>query len=260
MFPVLFEIPLFGGVRIYTYGVLVATGFLAGILWTTHEAKQAKVSPEAVLDLSFYIILSALIGSRVLYILTDWRRYTIDPLAVLKIWEGGLVFYGGLIGATLMSLYYLRKHSLKFLAIADLFMPGLALGHAIGRLGCLAAGCCHGREAFGFPLAIIFPKIPYSLAPAGIPLYPTQVMESFASLLIFFLLVRWRHHKKFEGQIFSLYLLLYGISRPILETFRGDEARSYLIPHLFTASQLISIILIAFSAMLYIKLRQRGQR
>lgn len=260
MFPVLFEIPLFGGLRIYTYGVLVAAAFLAGILWTTHEAKLKGVSKERILDLTFYIILAALIGSRVLYILISWDQYAQNPLAVLKIWEGGLVFYGGLLGAIAVMLIYLRRHKMGFLPVADLYAPGLALGHAIGRLGCFAAGCCHGGAASDFPLAIHFPDIPYSLAPTGIPLYPTQIMESLAAFLIFLFLVWFRknHRGTFTGQIFSLYLLFYGIARTGLEIFRGEHARTNLIFYWLSVSQLISLLLILSALIIYVKRPRKG--
>jgi len=260
MFPLLFEIPVFGGIRIYTYGVLVAAGFLIGIFWTTHEAKIAGVPTDRILDLSFYVILAALVGSRILYILLDWQRYLSYPLDILKIWEGGLVFYGGLIGAILVSLYYLRKHQLSFLKVADLFMPGVALGHAVGRLGCFAAGCCYGREALDFPLAVRFPPDRYSLAPSGLPLYPTQLFEAATEFLIFAVLVLFRKKKRFDGRIFLIYIVLYSASRSVLETFRGDSVRGFLIPNLLSTSQFISGCLILFSVFFYIRLSSRQKQ
>ena len=261
MFPLLFEVPVFGGVRIYTYGVLVALAFLAGIFWTTREARIAKIAgvdPDTILDLSFYIVLAALVGSRILYIFVDWQRYASHPLDVIKIWEGGLVFYGGLIGAILMSIVYLKKHRLSFLKVADLFMPGVALGHAFGRLGCFAAGCCYGRVMpSGSFFSVTFPPNRFSLAPAGLPLFPSQPVESVAEFLIFLLLILLRRKKRFEGQIFLVYITLYGISRSILETFRGDSIRGFIIPNLLSTSQLISGCLILIVGVLYFRLRRR---
>lgn len=257
MHPLLIEIPILGGLRIYTYGVLVALAFLIGILWTAREAKIAGVKPEIIMDLSFYIIVAALVGSRLLYILIDHRRYWESPLDVLKIWEGGLVFYGGLIGAIVTSFFYLRRKKMPFLLTADLFMPGLALAHAIGRLGCLAAGCCYGREAHGAFFSIIFPQTPFSLAPAGVPLFPSQLVESLVELLIFFILVTVRKRKRFPGQIFLVYLVLYSISRSVLEVFRGDSVRGFVVPHYLSTSQLISIMLIGVCLLIYRKLKQK---
>ena len=257
MHPILVTLPIFGGIKIYTYGLLVASAFVVGILWTAREAKQGGLSREIVFDLAFYAILSALVGARILYVITEWHRYAAHPLDVLKLWEGGLIFYGGLIGAIVGSTVYIRRKSLPFFRTADLFMPGLALGHAIGRLGCLAAGCCHGREAFDVSWAIQFPNTPSSLAPAGIPLYPTQLMESAVSLLVFLVLVGLRKRRRFEGGLLLTYLVLYGLARILLEPFRGEEAKSFVISHWLSTSQFISILLILTAVALYPPLRKR---
>lgn len=260
MFPLLFEIPILGGIRIYTYGVLVAISFVAGIFWSNHEAKLEGVSTNFIMDLAFYLVLSGLIGGRLLYIIVDWQRYAEHLLDVFKIWEGGLVFYGGLIAALLTGLCYVRKKKLGFLRGADIFMPGLALGHAIGRLGCFAAGCCYGREAAHFPLSVTFPMNRYSLAPAGIPLLPSQLFEVVAELLIFALLILVRRHKRFEGQIFLIYIVLYSLSRSYLETLRGDSVRGFLIPHVLSTSQFISGCLILVAIFVYVHLRKKSGR
>ncbi len=260
MHPLLFEIPLFGGLRIYTYGVLVALAFVLGIAWASREAKKSGISSDFVMDLAFYIVLSALIGSRILYIIVDWKRYVEHPLDVIKIWEGGLVFYGGLIAATLTSLYYVRKKKLGFLQVADVFMPGVALGHAIGRLGCFAAGCCFGREAPGFFLSVVYPPSRYTLAPTGIPLIPIQLFEAAAELAIFLVLIGVRRKKTFHGQVFLVYLILYSLGRATLETFRGDTVRGFLIPGLVSTSQFISGCLILVALFVYRALRKKSGR
>lgn len=258
MHPVLIEIPIFGGFRIYTYGILIAAAFLSGILWTVREAKRADIPKEKIFDLSFYIVLAALAGSRLFYIFVDAPRYLRNPLEILKIWEGGLVFYGGLIGAMLASFLYMKKHGMRFLQTADLFAPGIALGHAIGRLGCLASGCCHGRPAPGLSWAITFPPLPYSLAPSGIPLYPTQLMESATELVIFLLLLLLGKRKRFEGQILFVYLMLYSVTRSVLEIFRGDLARGFVTPHWLSTSQFVSFLLFVAAVVFYWRQKKRG--
>ncbi len=263
MFPVLFnipqQIPLIGGLPIYSYGVLVATAFLVGITWILHEARLAGVSRERISDLTFYLLLAAIVGSRLLYILVEWRRYVADPMAILRIWEGGLVFYGGLLGCLVTSWWYTRRHGWSLLSIADLFMPGVALGHMIGRLGCLLAGCCYGRVVGGEPWwALHFPHHPLTLAPGGIPLYPSQIMEAVTEGLIFLILIWVRRHQKFSGQIFVLYLIIYGVMRSILEIFRGDAIRGYVIPGLLTTSQFISLLLVAAATVYYIRQLRKG--
>ncbi|MBI4197474.1 MAG: prolipoprotein diacylglyceryl transferase [Deltaproteobacteria bacterium] len=256
MFPVLFEIPILGGVRIYTYGLLVALAFLAGIGWSTREGRLAGFPKEKILDLSFYLILGALIGSRILYIFVEWRRYLQNPLDILKIWEGGLVFYGGFVGAVLSAILYGRRYQISFLKLSDIFSPGIALGHAIGRLGCFAAGCCHGAPTSG-PLSIIYPDLPFSLAPAGIALYPTQLMESGSVFLIFLTLLLIRRKPHFQGQVFITYLILYGLARFLLEYFRGSLARTFLIDPWLSVSQMIALVLVLIAWGLYVKKRKR---
>lgn len=262
MFPILFRIPeaipLLGGLPIYTYGVLVALAFLVGISWTLHEARLAGVDRERVADLTFYIIIAAIVGSRLLYVVIEWERYGTDPLAILRVWEGGLVFYGGLLGCLAISGWYTRRQGWSLRTTADLYMPGVALGHAIGRLGCLMAGCCYGRPVGGDPWwALHFPSNPVTLAPGGIPLYPTQLMESVTEGAIFLLLVWVRRHQRFSGQVFLSYLILYGVARSILEIFRGDSIRGYVIPGILSTSQLISIFLVGAAVVYYVrKLRE----
>jgi phosphatidylglycerol---prolipoprotein diacylglyceryl transferase len=256
MYPIIFtfpeSIPLIGGASIYTYGVLVATAFLIGVQWTLHEAKIAGFDVSKIADLTFYVVVAAIVGSRILYILVEWERYLDRPLDIFKLWEGGLVFYGGLLGGIAMVWYYVRRQGWSMAAISDLYMPSLALGHAIGRLGCLMAGCCYGRPVDGDPWwALHFPHLEKTLAPGGIGLYPTQLMESFFELLIFFLLVYIRRGKKFSGQIFLTYLLVYAFARSFLEIFRGDSVRGFVIPGWLSTSQFISLMVMIVGVYLY---------
>lgn len=265
MHPILFaipeSIPLLGGVTVYTYGALVALGFFCGILWILHEARLAGVNRDRVADLSFYLIVAAIVGSRLLYIVVEARRYLENPLDILKIWEGGLVFYGGLLACIGVAWWYTRRQGWSLRGTADLFMPGVALGHSIGRLGCLMAGCCYGRPVSGHPWwAIIFPHSESGLAPTGIPLFPTQLMESVGELLVFGLLVWVRRHKKFEGQVFLTYLVLYAVLRSILEIFRGDSIRGFVIPGILSTSQMISLLVVTVVIVYYRRLRTQEKK
>ncbi|MDO8644631.1 MAG: prolipoprotein diacylglyceryl transferase [bacterium] len=255
MLPILFTIPLLGGIPIYTYGVLVAIGFLVGISWTGHEAKKAGVNPDFIIDLAFYVVVAGIVGSRILYILVGWEHYLASPLEIFMIWKGGLVFYGGLIGAILMTWFYSRYKKQRFLLSADLLIPGVALGHVFGRLGCFAAGCCYGKPVLGAPFwALRFPEITTTLAPTGIDLYPSQLMESASNLVLFILLVLIRKRKKFEGQIILSYVVLYGVARSTLELFRGDKIRGFVIADILSTSQTISLLMILGALVLYWKL------
>lgn len=263
MHPELITFPLFGGVTIHTYGALVALAFLVGLLWVKREAALHGQDPALALDLVFYIIIAALIASRILGIITDpadRARIAADPISILKIWQGGLVFYGGFIGAILISLWFFRKHKLPALIYFDIFAPGLPLGHAIGRLGCFMAGCCYGKVAHGNPwYAVIFPDISTSSAPGGIPLYPTQLMESSGEFFIFLLLLVVRKYKRFDGQLVATYLILYSILRAIIELFRGDVIRGFVIDPWLSTSQFISIMMFIIGATFYVKYWNKGK-
>ncbi len=260
MHPVLFKIPLFGGLTIYSYGVMIAAAFLVGLSWVMRESARQGEDPSKAMDLVFYIILSAIVGSRILHVfVSDWDRFLDQPLIFFKIWEGGLVFYGGFIAAVAVSIWYVRRHRMPFLKIADIFAPGIAIGHAVGRVGCMLAGCCYGSVApLGAWYAITFPPGPRTFAPVGIPLYPTQWMESLGELSIFFILLVVRKFKRFDGQIIAVYLMLYALLRFFDEYFRGDPERGFLVPWLST-SQFISLIAFPAGVLLYVLLMRRAK-
>lgn len=256
MFPILFKIPIFGGLSLHTYGLLVALGFLSGILWVSHESKRLNQPTDKLMDLCFYIIISAMIGSRIYYMIFEQPDFWDHPLDFFKIWEGGLVFYGGLIAAVLVSIWYFRKHHLDFWKISDIFIPGVALGHAFGRLGCFSAGCCYGKAVSeSFHWGVIFPPSAESIAPVGISVYPTQLFESGAEFLIFFILFSFRKQKKFDGQILVLYLVLYSIARFSIDFLRGDTDR-YLG---FTSAQYVSMILFSLGIIFWIVRSKKGR-
>jgi phosphatidylglycerol---prolipoprotein diacylglyceryl transferase len=243
---------------LHTYGLLIATGFIVGIGLAQREARRRGQDPEKIADLSFWLLVAALVGSRLYFILVNWKDYfeagtflVQTPIGriprVLAIWEGGLVFYGGFIGAALAAWLYLRKHRMDFLAHADTLIPGVAIGHFFGRLGCFGAGCCWGDVAHAhLPWLAQFP--PESLAfqtfagrpnPEAflaadrlhtLPLHPTQLYESFGELGLFLLLVLLvRPRKAFHGQVLATWLMLYAILRSVVESFRGDVERGMVL-------------------------------
>ncbi len=253
MHPVLIRI---GPLTIHAYGVLVAAGFLAGIALAVKQAKKEGVPSERIIDIGFYVLLSAIIGSRLFFVAVNAGHYLRNPLDIFKVWEGGLVFYGGLILAIPVALWYLKKHTLDVWKITDIFAPSLALGHAIGRLGCFFAGCCYGRET-DLPWAMTFHD-PECLARTGIPLHPTQLYESIGEFFNFFVLIALRRHQSFRGQLFWTYLFLYSILRFTVEFFRGDEARGFIVSGI-SFSQGISIVLAIVAVIMMKKLRSRSQ-
>jgi phosphatidylglycerol:prolipoprotein diacylglycerol transferase len=207
-------------------------------------------------EIFFYTVFSAIIGSRILFVLINFDSYREDLLQVFKIWEGGLVFYGGLILAAGVAIGYMRWHRLPLWKLADLFSPSIALGLVFGRIGCFLAGCCYGKET-SLPWGIVFTS-PDSLARLNVPLHPTQLYEAAGGLIIFFFLNWMAKRKTFEGQIFWLFLLLYSIARFLIEILR-DDPRGFLFRHLISTSQGVGIFLAILSlfVLFYLKKVQR---
>ncbi len=219
MFPKLFTI---GSFYLPTYGVLVALGFLVGLTITVKLARKGGLDADKITNLAVYVALAGLIGAKLLMIAFDWPDIQIFSLSTL---QAAGVFQGGLILALVTAFLYIRHNQLPVLAVADAFAPGVAIGHAIGRLGCFAAGCCWGRECH-LPWAVTF-KNPDAAAltgvPLGVPLHPAQLYESVTEALLFAFLY-WRYGKAHPaGQIIGLYLVISSIIRFLIEFDRFHE-------------------------------------
>jgi len=244
VYPTLLRI---GGLSIHTYGVLIALGFLAGIWVASREARRQGEDPDLVIDLAFWIIAAAIIGSRLFYVAVNWDLFRGHPLDAVKIWRGGLVFYGGLLAGIPTVLVFLRRHGLRPWVMADVLAPALALGQSFGRVGCFFAGCCYGRPSLGWP-AVVFTH-PESLAPQGIPLLPTQLIDAALMLAIFGVLWTMRTRRLFPGQLFWSYLLLFTPERILLEELRADTYKS-LFGGALSLTQLISLGLFVVAALM----------
>src|SRR3954467_12237714 len=247
MHPKLFELPWsvgsFGPITVYTYGVLLAAAYLFGLKLAMARAKARGLDANRVLDLGIYIIISALIGAKLLLLITEYRPFTANPRELLTLARSGGVFYGGLILAVAVALIYIRRIGLPLWTTTDVFAPGIALGHVVGRFGGLFAGCCYGNPR-NLPWGITF-RDPFAAAnvgtPLGVPLHPTQLYEAGAELLILGVLrASEGKARPFPGRTFWLYMLLYAISRFIIEFYRGDERGTV---GMFSTSQFISILL-----------------
>ena len=252
MYPVLFRI---GPFAVHTYGVFVAMAFLSAIALALRDARREGEDANKILDLCFYAIVAAIVGSRLLYVLVNWSTFRHDPFEIVRIWHGGLVFYGGFIGALITALWYIRRNGLPLLKTVDIMAPPIAFGQFVGRIGCFFAGCCYGKTC-DLPWAVTFTH-PESLAPKGVPLHPTQLYSSLNSLFIFLVLVGLRRIKGFHGQIFWSYVLLYGVTRSILEHFRGDE-RGMFVEGMLSTSQLIGLTVAVIAIAMMIILRRRN--
>jgi phosphatidylglycerol:prolipoprotein diacylglycerol transferase len=251
--PVLIRI---GPLSIHTYGVLVAAGFLLGIALAVRQGKKEGIPPDRIIDIGFYVLLSAIVGSRLLFVGINAGHYLKHPLDIIKIWEGGLVFYGGLLLAVPVALWYIRRHALDMGNLMDIFAPSLAIGHAVGRLGCFSAGCCYGKPAT-VPWAVTFFD-PECLAVTGIPIHPTQLYESMGEFLNFFILIFLRRHQSFKGQLFWTYIVLYSLLRFTVEFFRGDAARGYLVAGISVSQGISFVIGLAAAVVIVRKLRHKA--
>jgi phosphatidylglycerol:prolipoprotein diacylglycerol transferase len=260
VYPRLFEIPEIFGIgplTIYTYGVMLAAAYLGGLQLAIVRARKTGLDSARMLDLGVYIVIAALVGAKLLLLFVNFSYFRNNPGEILVLARSGGVFYGGLITATLVAFWYIRRHKLPFWTTCDMFAPGIALGHVIGRIGCLMAGCCYGRPT-NLPWAVTFTD-PFAAAnvgtPLNVPLHPTQLYEAGAELLILiFLLVTERKGRPYPGRTFWGYMLLYAVSRFVIEFYRADE-RGVILG--LSTSQFISVILAPLSVFMLIRLRRR---
>lgn len=242
MYPDLLTI---GPITLHTYGLLVALGFFVGLLITAKLGKSEGFSSQQIMDMGFIIILSAIIGSRVMYVLMNTAYYTRAPLDMFKIWEGGLVFSGGVIGVILTMLWYIKRHGLPLGKTADLWAPAIAIGQGIGRIGCFMAGCCYGKPTDSI-CGVVFTN-PKSLAtPLKVPLHPTQIYSSLSGFVIFLVVLLLYTKKKFEGQVFLWFLIMHSTARLAIERFRGDD-RGILLGSNMSMTQLLAILILITS-------------
>lgn len=252
MHPILLQV---GSLKLYTYGFFVALGFIIAIWFTKRNAKFYGVPDQMVSDLFLTVLISAIAGARLLYVLINIDAYRDNFLDIFKIWNGGLVFFGGFIGGVLGAIIFLRIKKMEIWKTADVLSPGLALGHSVGRFGCLFAGCCYGKSC-SLPIALTFTN-PDSLAPLNIPLHPTQLYMIASNFLLFLILLAIQRRKRFNGMVFLSYIMLYSVFRSIIEFFRGDFRGNFFFDFLSLSQGigfLVSSIALIF---MIIKLRSR---
>jgi phosphatidylglycerol:prolipoprotein diacylglycerol transferase len=254
VFPHLFHI---GSFAVPTYGFLAAIGMISGLSVIFSLARFRGLDPDQMWNLGGIAAFSGILGSKLLMILVDWRDYLAEPSRIFSLatLQSGGVFSGGLVLAIFCSWWYVRRERIPFLSAADVFAPGVALGHAFGRIGCLAAGCCFGRETH-LPWAITFHNpwaAEFSGTPLDRPLHPTQLYEAVAELINFAFLYWLCKRKKFEGQVIALFMIVYGIERYIFEFFRGDPGRGEVLGGLMTGTQLIALGLVVSGFIIYLR-------
>ena len=255
MHPILFEI---AGFPVYTYGVLLAAAYLLGLQFALVRARARGLDATRVMDLGIWIIISALVGAKLLLLVVDFDTFSQNPRELLTLLRSGGVFYGGLIAAVAVALWYLRRHRMPVWSVTDAFAPGIALGHVIGRMGCFFAGCCYGRST-DLPWAVTFTSQHAAQnvgTPLNVALHPTQLYEAGAELIILAgLLLLERRGREFPGRTFWGYMLAYGVTRFIIEFYRGDPRG--MVGDLST-SQFVSVLLVPLSIVMLVLLSRRS--
>ena len=249
MYRILFTI---GSFPVYSYGVMLALAFITAVLFAMKEAKKSGENPERILDLSLYIIIGVLLGGRLGYVIFHLDYYLEKPIEILYLRQGGLSFLGGFLIACILCLLYTKRTRILFWKYADIVAPSIAIGIGIGRIGCFLNGDSYGfvSENYGikFPSLLMPPVYLQQLkdgliasgSPYTLPVIPTQLYSSLYGFLIFFVLLWMKKYKKYDGHIFLNFLVLYSISRFVIEFFRFYE-NNYKVFNLLTVTQTILI-------------------
>jgi len=256
MHPILIKI---GPVTIHTYGFLLAVGVLCGIGISILLAKREKLDTKILADFLFYAILIGLVGAKLWYFVTELGYFLENPGEIPSLITTAGTFHGGIIFGMIFVIWYVRRHNLDFKVIGDVLLPGVALAHFFGRLGCFSAGCCWGKIApEGCSYAVTFEDPGSSVNPGflGKPLYPTQLMEAALNLLNFIILFLVFRKKKFNGQVFALYIFNYSIIRFFVEFYRGDDGRGYISFLHLSVPQFVSVIGFIAAVVLYWKFKK----
>lgn len=231
MFPILFKA---GPFCVYSYGMMVAIGFCVVTFLVYHRAAIFGVDKDKMVDYLILILVTGIIGARILYVIINIGYYLKNPIEIFYLSRGGLVWYGGFIAAFMASSWFVRLKRMDLWDVADLMAPYLALGQAFGRIGCYLNGCCFGIAA---PANFIFGDR-----------HPTQVYAAILLLVIFAYLFRMQERRRFAGEIFMAYCMLYPVKRFIIEFLRGDNPKIFLG---LTISQLISLAIFTAAVFIY---------
>jgi phosphatidylglycerol:prolipoprotein diacylglycerol transferase len=241
-----------------SYGTLIALGILASWAYGTREAKKLGIHKDTITDMFVYLILAGFVGGKVLFYLEDPSYYFSNGNWYRNL-GSGFVFYGSFLFALPTLWWFFRKHKLPTLPMIDIIAIGGAMVHMFGRMGCFMAGCCHGIPTNSW-LGVTFTNPACSAKPLGTPLHPTQLYSVGMLVIIIAILFIVKKHKKFPGQLFPVYLALYSAGRFIIEFFRGDDERGYVLDGgWLTHSQLISLVLFPLAMIFYFWLKRKSQ-
>ena len=243
---------ILGPFTIYSYGVMVAIGFGLSTMLIYRRAPKFNIDKDKAVDLAIVVLIFGIIGARLLYVLLNLSFYLANPIEIIMLSKGGLVWYGGLIAALLAMVIYMWIARLNFWSVVDLMAPYAALAQAFGRIGCFLNGCCYGiKVGPDFPFAVTFPC-------ESDPRLPAQLISAGLLFIIFVILLIWQNRRRFIGEIFLAYCILYSFKRFIMEFLRGDNPKIFLG---LTMSQVISVVIFAAAIVLFtLKARQWSKR
>lgn len=235
---------------------MVSLGVIVGLMVVFKVARQQGLNPDQMWNMGALVILAGLLGAKVLLVVNDWSYYASHPREIfsLSVLQSGGVFSGGLVAAIAVAFWYVRKHRLPFLRICDTFAPGVAIGHAFGRVGCFSAGCCYGKPT-NLPWGVTFTNPlahQWVGTPLGVKMHPTELYEMIVEVINFVLLYWLVRRKTFEGQIIGLYMILYGVARFFLEFLRGDPGRGEVFGGFMTGTQLIALLMVVAGGVLWV--------
>ena len=244
-----------GSYPVAWFGIFIAIAFVLGLWTASRRGLRDGLSPESVMDVGPWLIIGTIVGARLWYVVTYWNdSFAGKPWTeIFMVQHGGIVFYGGLVGATAATLIYLRRKKLPIWKFGDALAPSIALGYVFGRMGCLMNGCCYGR-ACELPWAIHFPP---DHETHGIGVHPTQIYDALLSAALYGGLAWLYRHKRFDGQVFATYLICYAVTRSVVELFRGDYPETHIHGGFFTPAQLVSVAILAAGVILLVKLPPR---
>ncbi len=244
MLPVLFKL---GPVSVYAWGFSLSVAILLGTLISIRLARCIGISSDKLLDLAIVLVIGGVVGARLFYVLVYEPAYfRQEPLQIFALWQGGMVYYGALIGGFITGTWYVIRKKLPFWRLADVVAPSLALGYGIVRIGCFLRGCCYGKPTGSF-LGVVFPYIEGISYPDGVLRYPTQLFSAGLGFILFGLLLYLWKKKRFDGQVFLAFLIIYSIGRSIIEYFREN----LLVFGNITVSQLLSALIIVPAVIFY---------
>lgn len=222
MFPIVCKI---GPFNVYSWGVMAAIGFLAGLAVALRYAGREGIKDEYIYDLFVYVVISVIVGARLVYVAVFPSEFLNNPISIFYVNQGGLAFVGGLLAALIVIYAFTRSHNINLMKLLDALSPAAVLGYAIGRIGCYLNGCCYGITLFGIE-------------------QPTQLYSSLAGLIILVILVLYYDKKKYDGHIFLIALFLYSIYRFFIEFIRYSPVHIGV----FTPNQLAMFLIFLFSS------------